>query len=122
MKVVDTDIFIDLFRGLPQALPYLRDHADEITFSAITEGELLSGSICNDDKEREKVFHVLSQFDKIPVDNPLIQVAADIRRKYGMELPDAIVAASALITEATLITRNVRDFQKIQGLELEKPY
>ena len=122
MKVVDTDIFIDFFRGLPQALPYLNAHADEITFSAITEGELLSSSICNDSKEREKVFHVLSQFEKIPVDNPLIQIAADIRRTHKLELPDAIVAASALITGATLITRNIRDFQEISGLQLEKPY
>ncbi|MEK6868547.1 MAG: type II toxin-antitoxin system VapC family toxin [Nanoarchaeota archaeon] len=122
MKVIDTDIFIDFFRGFPQALPYLKEHADEISFSAITEGELLSGSICNNNKEREKVFHVLSQFEKIPVDNPLIQIAADIRRTYRLELPDAIVAASALITNATLITRNMRDFQKIHGLQLQKPY
>ncbi len=122
MKVVDTDIFIDFFRGFPDALPYLQQHADQITFSAVTEGELLSGSICNDSKEREKVFHLLSQFEKIPVDNPLIQIAADIRRTYNLELPDAIVAASALVTQSVLITRNTRDFQKIPNLQLEKPY
>ena len=32
IKIGDTDIFIDFFRGLPQALPYLNAHADEITF------------------------------------------------------------------------------------------
>lgn len=122
MKVVDTDVFIDFFRGVDQALPYLTKYADEITFSAITEGELLCGNICNDNKEKEKVFHMLSQFEKIPVDNPLIQIAADIRRLYGLELPDAIIAASALVTDSVLITRNIKDFQKIDGLKIEKPY
>ena len=122
MKVIDTDIFLDFFRGVSHALPYLNQNADDILFSAITEGELLSGDICNNPKEKEKVFHILSQFEKIPVDNPLIQIAADIRRTYKMELPDAIIAASAFVTNSTLVTRNVRDFEKIKDLKLEKPY
>lgn len=122
MKVVDTDIFIDFFRGFPQAIPYFKEHADEILFSAITEGELLSGEICNNLNQKEKVFHLLSQFEKIPVDNPLIQIAADLRRTYGLELPDTIIAASALVTNSTLITRNIKDFRRIQNLQVEKPY
>lgn len=122
MKVLDTDIFIDFFRGHPPAIPYIKDHRMEILFSAISEGELLSGSICDDDKEKEKVFHLLSQFEKIAVDNPLIQVAADLRREYGLELPDAIIAATALVTQSMLVTRNVKDFQKVKNLQIEKPY
>ena len=122
MILLDTDIFIDFFRGVDAAVRFLLDPKDDIMFSAITEGELLSGKVCNDVNEREYVFHLLSQFEKVPVDNPLIQVAGDIRRTYGLELPDAIIAASAIVTGSVLITRNTKDFEKVKDLKIQKPY
>ena len=122
MKLVDTDIFIDFFRGVSGAVAFLQENADHVLFSAITEAELLSGNICEDPREEEKVLHVLAQFEKIPVDNPLVQVAGKIRRKYHVELPDALIAASALSYQLILITRNVKDFQKIRELKVERPY
>lgn len=122
MIVLDTDIFIDLLRGFKEAEIFFTRNAGEIVFSAISEGELLSGSGCNDFREKERVLHLLSQFKKIPVDNPLIQLAADIRRCNGAELPDAIIAASALESSSVLITRNLDDFKNIEGLVVKRPY
>ncbi len=122
MKLIDTDIFVDFFRGIPEAATFIRNSADEIVFSAVTEAELLSGRICEEPLEEEKVFHVLAQFEKIPVDNPLVQVAGKIRRKYLLELPDALIAASALSYQCTLLTRNIKDFEKVPGLLVKKPY
>ena len=122
VNVIDTDILIDFFRGVALATKFIKEHIDTIVFSAITETELLSGNICNDPKERENVFHLLSQFQKIPVDNPLVQFAGDVRRNYGLAVPDAIIAATALLLNATLITRNIHDFQKVKSLAVKKPY
>ncbi|MBI4439867.1 type II toxin-antitoxin system VapC family toxin [Candidatus Woesearchaeota archaeon] len=122
MKLLDTDIFIDFFRGVPEAEEYIAENIDEIVFSAISEAELLSGKICNDQTEREKVFHLLSQFDKIPVGNPLVQIAGDIRRNHNISLPDAIIAASAAVNSATLVTRNLKHFKGIDKLKVEDPY
>jgi len=122
MKVVDTDIFVDFFSGVSQAASFLQNNADDIFFAAITKAELLAGRVCNDPLERERVFHVLSQFEKIPIYNPLVQVVGDFRRKYGIEIPDAIVAACAFVIGGTLITRNVQDFEKIKEIRVEKPY
>ncbi len=121
MMLVDTDIFIDLLRGFEPSASFFNENK-EIIFSAITEAELLAGQQCKDAVIREKIFHFLSQFEKIPVGNPLVQIAADLRRKYDLELPDAIIAASAFLNNATLITRNIRDFQKIREIKVEKPY
>lgn len=122
MKVVDTDIFIDFFRGLESAVEFFNEGLDEIAFSAITEAELLSGKDCEDGSKKEKVLHVLSQFEKIAVDNPLVQIAGEFRRKYGLLLPDALIAASAFLLNAPLVTRNLKDFQNIPVIKLEKPY
>ena len=122
MKLIDTDIFIDFFRGVPEAATFLQEHVQDIIFSAITEAELLSGQVCNDVQEKEKVFHLLSQFEKIAVDNLLVQVAGDIRRKYGLEIPDAIIAASAFVSDSVLITRNINHFEKVKEIKVKKPY
>ena len=37
-------------------------------------------------------------------------------------MPDAIIAATALESQATLITRNADDFKKIENLEIMNPF
>jgi len=120
--IVDTDIFIDFFRGQQKAIDYFKENQDTVIFSAITEAELLSGKECDNTADREKILHFLSQFEKIPVDNPLVQIAADFRRKYAISLPDSIIAASAHVKHIQLITRNSKDFGKIHEITVKKPY
>jgi len=46
----------------------------------------------------------------------------DIRIKYKIKLPDAIIAATALNQDLTLVTRNAKDFEKVKELKLINPY
>jgi predicted nucleic acid-binding protein len=39
-----------------------------------------------------------------------------------MDTPDAIVAATALVYQLTLMTRNEKDFKKVEGLSLYNPF
>jgi toxin FitB len=39
-----------------------------------------------------------------------------------MKLPDAIIAATALVHGCELVTRNVSDFAKIPGLSVFDPF
>jgi len=43
-----------------------------------------------------------------------------IRKKYSIKLPDAIIAATCLVNNCSLITNNIKDFDKIIGLHLIK--
>jgi predicted nucleic acid-binding protein len=43
---------------------------------------------------------------------------ADLRKQYKIKLPDAIIAATALIYNLTLITRNTEDFKNIKDLAI----
>lgn len=121
MRIIDSDIFIDAFRGVKKAEKWMKNAIQDgdCAFSAITESELLSGKDCNDVNKRESLLHFLALFSKISVDNPITQIAGDFRRKYGISLPDAIIAASATHTKSLLITRNVKDFSKIENLKIE---
>ena len=40
----------------------------------------------------------------------------EFRKTYAIKLPDAIIAASAFTNDLTLISRNAKDFNKIEGL------
>ncbi|NJK84443.1 MAG: type II toxin-antitoxin system VapC family toxin [Saprospiraceae bacterium] len=47
---------------------------------------------------------------------------AEIRKAYKIKLPDAIIAATALAYDLTLLTRNVSDFKNIDGINLINPH
>jgi len=46
----------------------------------------------------------------------------DLRRKYKIKLPDAVIAATALYYDLILVTRNEKDFEGIKGLEIYNPF
>ena len=49
-------------------------------------------------------------------------MAISIRRVYKTKLPDAIIAATAIVCKSALITHNRTDFKKIKGLSLVDPF
>jgi predicted nucleic acid-binding protein len=59
---------------------------------------------------------LLAQFSEAEVSAAIIERAIEIRRAVRLKTPDAIIAATALIYRATLVTRNVRDFSVVAEL------
>jgi predicted nucleic acid-binding protein len=88
-------------------------------FSAITELELFAFSNLTA-VEQALIEDVLSTISVIPVDSHIARIAASIRREHRVKVPDSIIAATAVFTGSTLVTRNSRDFRKIARLSLRK--
>ena len=44
----------------------------------------------------------------------------DIRRESGLKLPDALIAATALLQGAALVTATAKDFRRVSALTLIK--
>ncbi len=124
IRLLDTDMFIDHFRGHPPSIEFFKSirGSPDIIFSAVTETELIAGKECNDSKKKEMLIQFLHQFNKIEVTNQIAVLAGDIIREYGLDVPDAIIAASAIIYNAELLTRNVKDFKNIKNLKIRNPY
>ncbi len=124
MILIDTNIFVDHLRNYKPAVAYFESIAgkDDVLFSAITESELLAGNANNDPRKRETLLHFLSSWDKINVTNPIAVMAGDLSRKYGLSIPDSIIASTAINCRAELITRNLSDFKKKEGLLIRAPY
>jgi len=51
----------------------------------------------------------------------VIDEAIRLRRWYRLKSPDAIIAATALLQGAEVVTRNVGDFKKVAGLPARNP-
>lgn len=87
--------------------------------SAVTELELYSFSALSVE-EAEQIETILQWIAVLPLDSQMARVAGRLRREHGLKLADSAIAAAALFTGSTLVTRNVRDFKRIPGLMLEK--
>jgi predicted nucleic acid-binding protein len=56
------------------------------------------------------------------VDNIIADKTIELRKLYAIKLPDAIIAATALGFNLTLLTRNTKDFKRFTGLTVIDPY
>ncbi len=58
----------------------------------------------------------------IELNAAIVERTIAIRKLYKTKLPDAIITATALVHELTLVTRNTADFKNIAGIKLLDPY
>ena len=91
------------------------------SISAITEIELLCWKTAT-----ENDIIVLKNFIAdsfvFELEQEIKEKTAELRKIYSIKLPDAIIAATAIVNEYTLLSRNTKDFNKIEGLSLLNPF
>jgi predicted nucleic acid-binding protein len=72
------------------------------------------------------VMKILSDFIDssiiFPLDDNIVKVTIDLCRQSKIKLPDAIIAATTLVHNQTLLTRNVNDFKNISGVVFVNPW
>jgi predicted nucleic acid-binding protein len=118
---------VDIIRRKEVALDYVdgvRKAEGIPRLSIVTSMELVIG--CRDKNEVRKVEKLLADYDVLDI-TPLIsrkayELIVRFSKSHGLVIPDAIIAATALVENAVLVTSNIRHFSMIDGLWLEKPY
>ncbi|MDT7885763.1 MAG: PIN domain-containing protein [Thermoproteota archaeon] len=123
--VFDTSILIDHLRNITDArilVEKVERKEVEGIISVITEAELLSAKRCEDAKEREMIEKLLKIFRKVELDNEIAKIAAKFRREYGISLLDAIIAAVGFKEKCAILTKNIKDFERVKVVEIKKPY
>lgn len=58
----------------------------------------------------------------LELNSNITEQTISIRRAVKIKTPDAVIAATALVYNLTLITRNISDFKNIKGLTVIDPY
>ncbi len=92
-----------------------------VYLSVITEVELL-GWIAPNPTDELLYKSFVSKSTSIDIDREIIDKTIEIRRIYKLKTPDAIIAATALVHNLTLISRNDKDFQRIKKLKYVNPF
>ena len=118
----DTNIFIDFFSGrsrIDEIFSFDFINQNDIIISQINRIELLSHP--NILPAEEKMFEFfLNSFRIININTEIEKLTIQLRRKYKLKLPDAIIASTAISENAEIVTRDLKDFSKIKELKLYK--
>lgn len=113
--VLDTNIVIAYLNGETEVISALTDwkqNGRPLFISSITYSEVLSlPNLTHPDLDKIKSF--LGAIISIPFNNYIAEGAAALRRIYGISLPDAAIAATAVINQVPLATRD-QQFRKIR--------
>ena len=120
---------IDALANIPSAVtPLERLAADGLAVSIITFGELYEGaySFPHPDEQLRMFRPFLSGFRVLGLTDEVMEMFARTRwtlRREGRLIPDLdlLIAATARAYDLTLVTRNLRHFERISDLRLYQP-
>ena len=89
--------------------------------SVITEIELLCWKN-GTEKDMKILKNFIDETKIIDLEKEIKLETIKIRKNHSIKLPDAIIAATAIVKDYSLITRNVEDFKNISNLTLQNPW
>ena len=126
--MLDTNICIHVIKHRPEAVirNFLKHDPNELCISSITYAELMHGVEKSQDVERNRVAITLflSAISILDFDNYAAEeygkIRADLERKGTPIGPmDTLIAAHARAEDLTLVTNNTREFDRVEGLDVE---
>ncbi len=121
--LIDTDIIMDHLRGVGNFGTIIDDQSNNTChLSVISIAELYSNLFPT---EYELVEMLLSALKVVNLDPIIAKLGGNYRMKFykshGLKLPDALIAATAKIHEAMLITKNLKHFP-MDDIQKIRPY
>ena len=116
MILLDSNLLIEASRPQHRLIGRWLDEI-EFAISEITIVETL-GFPRIDPVELRDLEAYIALMSVLPVNRPIIDCAVLRRQQRRMSLGDALIAATALVYELPLATRNTRDFRHVDGLIL----
>ena len=122
MKLLDTTVAVDHLRGDQAAVDFLRglvENNETLAASEVVRFELVAGVRDNELKALEQFFSAVSW---VAVGEHVARAAGELARNYrrahsGIDAADYLIAATALLLGADLLTTNVRHFPMLPGLQ-----
>ena len=91
-----------------------------VAYSVITRLEVLGARMAADHRSCAQA--MLAVMDELPMDDPVVDLAIQLRSTVRIKTIDALIAATARCHDLTLITRNTKDFEAIAGISLINPF
>jgi predicted nucleic acid-binding protein len=121
--LVDTNAVIDYLNNKihTAGIAFMNDIIDTIpNISVITKIELLRFN------SPAEAYQIIKEFTEAAVIydlvDPVVDSTIEICKAHKIKLPDAIIAATAIVNGFVLVSRNIADFKNIEGLQVVNPW
>ena len=121
LVMCDTNIFIHWFNGDEQTIQQLRKIGlENVALSVITAMELIQGA---DNKQQlSRLRKNLNNYSIVnfsaDVSELSLRFVEDYKLSHHLQIPDAIIAATAVHYQIPLFTYNTKDFKYIPNIQL----
>lgn len=120
MILLDSNIVIYLFQ------PATRDRiAERLRGQALATCNLVKAEVLGypglTERDAAEFRAFLDALPSFPFDDAVTEAVIEIRRRRRMQLPDAVIAGTALVNELVLWTHDARGFQDVPGLRTFDP-
>lgn len=116
--LLDSDVVIDYLKGQADAVSYIDGLTNPILLSAITVAELYSG--VREGSERRVLEGFVASFEVVATTGEIAVKGGLYRRDYGKSykigIADALIAATAEVRGARLVTLNTKHFPMFPSL------
>jgi len=124
MVLCDTNIFISAFNGRADTIDQLdKIGLADIVLSSITVMELFQGM--GNKTELAQMKRKIKFYDVVQIDEAISQKAIEFIELYKLsnrlQIPDAIIGATAVVHQIPLYTYNVKDFDFLTDIILYQP-
>jgi predicted nucleic acid-binding protein len=112
--ILDTNVVIDTLNNDLDLLAFLDAFPDcEVYINPVVEIEVLAKPGMNG-QEETAARALLGLFKRAEIDKPTCDMTVEIRRAKELRLPDALIAASAIVLNATVLSNDshLRDYKR----------
>ena len=121
--LIDTNVVIDyLGQKLPvSGMNFMNAIIDAIpNVSVVTKIEVLGFNA--PDNHYQLLTEFMDDATILELSKRVVDATIEIRKKHKTKLPDAIIAATAVVFDLVVISRNISDFENISGVIVVDPY
>ena len=118
----DSNVIIDWINHRQKAIDDLQYIESSIAISIITEYEIIAGA--KDAIMQNRFEKLLNNYISISLDHEISSLGIKLYKKYklshGLDMPDSLIAATAIELDIPLFTYNKKDFHYIPGIHLHE--
>jgi len=120
MILLDTNILIQILKGDKITIDKVESITESVAISSISAMELYYGAF--NKEEVRKIEKFISLFEIIYLSREIsmksIKLIQTYAKSHNLDIPDSLIASTALIGKHKLLTYNLKDFRFIEGLRL----
>ena len=120
MILLDTNVLIEILKDNQKTLDKIASLQPPLYISSITAMELIYGA--KNKQEVQKLEQFIQLFRMIhtseAISKKALQLVSEYAKSHALDIPDSLIAATALDHQLSLFTYNIKDFRFIPYLIL----